>query len=192
MKADTTNQHALSSLLEDIVKKLASSINQINDQHQALEKHHKDIIDCQDALTYKHGGEHTKPSDIICLNVRGTELFARRGTLTVVKGSRLEALFSGRWENRLLRDGKGRVFMDIDPAMFNNILEYLYTVKISDVMPPLPEVVSAKKDMFDRYVDFFKLRMKPVPRLAAQETISSSTMDEKEMMAKLMCPFWRH
>ena len=92
MKADTTNQHALSSLLEDIVKKLASSINQINDQHQALEKHHKDIIDRQDALTYKHGGEHVKPSDIVCLNVRGTELFARRGTLTVVKGSRLEAL----------------------------------------------------------------------------------------------------
>jgi hypothetical protein len=53
--------------------------------------------------------------------------------------------------------------------MFKNILEYLYTVKISDVMPPLPEVVSAKKDMFDRYVDFFKLRMKPVPRLSQRK-----------------------
>jgi hypothetical protein len=72
MKATTTNQHALSSLLEDIVKKLASSMKHSNDEHQALEKRHKNIIDRQDALTYKHGGEHTKPSDIIYLNVRGT------------------------------------------------------------------------------------------------------------------------
>jgi len=189
MKADTTNQHALSSLLEDIVKKLASSMKQINEEHQALEKRSKDIIDRQDALTYKHGGEHAKPSDIICLNVRGTELFARRDTLTIVKGSRLEALFSGRWENRLLRDGKGRVFVDIDPAMLKKILEYLYMVKISEDVPPLPEVIKTKKDMFGTYVDFFKLRSGSAEAgpetIAAQETVSSSTMDEKEMMAKM-------
>jgi hypothetical protein len=189
MKADTTNQHALSSLLEDIVKKLASGIKQICDDHQALEKRHKDIIDRQDALTYKHGGENAKPSDIICLNVRGTELFARRDTLTVVKGSRLEALFSGRWENQLLRDESGRVFMDVDPAMFKKILEYLYMVKISEDMPSLPEVVNAKKDMFDTYVDFFKLRSGEAEAgpetIAAQETVSSATMDEKEMMVKM-------
>eukprot|EP00957_Ditylum_brightwellii_P189561 14429583-Ditylum_brightwellii.AAC.2 len=66
---------------------------------------HKDIIDRQEALAYQHGGEHAKPFDIICHNVRGTELFSRRDTLTGVEGSRLEALFSGRWENQLLRDG---------------------------------------------------------------------------------------
>ena len=189
MKDNTTKQHTLSSLLEDIVKKLASSMKQINDEHQALEKRHKDIIDRQDALTYKHGGEHIKTSDIIYLNVRGTELFARRDTLTVVKDSRLEALFSGRWENRLLRDDKGRVFVDIDPAMFKKILEYLYMVKISEDIPPLPEVATEKKDMFDTYVDFFKLRSGDaevaLETIATQETLSSSIMDEKEMMAEM-------
>ena len=45
-------------------------MNQIVDEHQALEKRHRVIIDRQDALAYKHGGEHAKPSDSICLNVR--------------------------------------------------------------------------------------------------------------------------
>jgi len=102
----------------------------MNDEHQALEKRHKDIINRQGALTYKHGGEHAKPSDIICLNMSGTDIFVRRDTLTVVKGSHLEALFRGRWEDQILRDGKGTMLMDIEPAMFKKILEYLYTVKI--------------------------------------------------------------
>ena len=60
--------------------------------------------------------------------MRGTEIFACRDTLTVVKSCRLEALFSGRWENQLLRDDQGRVFMDVDPKSFKKILEYLYMV----------------------------------------------------------------
>ena len=77
----------------------------------------------------------------IYLNVRGTELFARRDTLTVVEGSPLGALFSGRWQNQLLRDESGRVFMDIDPSMFKKILEYLFMVKIArDDIPICPKL----------------------------------------------------
>ena len=57
-----------------------------------------------------------------------------------------------------------------------------------DVLP-LPEVVSTKNDMFDTYVDFFKLRSgdaEAAPQtIAAQETASSSTVGKKEMMAKM-------
>jgi len=185
-----TNQHATSSALaEDIAEKLESSMKKIYDEHQALKSRHKDIIDRQEALVYQHGGENSKTSDIIRLNVRGTEVFARRDTLTGVKGSRLEALFSGRWENRLLRDGYGRVIMDVDPDMFKKILEYLYMVKISeDTMPPLPEVIEAKKGMFDMYVGFFKLRSgngKATPEAVVAQERVSSTMEEKEMMAKM-------
>ena len=132
-----TNQHAASTALEELDQKLGSSLKKIFD----LKNRHKDIIDRQDTLAYKNGGEHANPSDIICLNVRNTELFARRDTLTVVKGSRLEALFSGRWQNQLLRDESGRVFMDIDPSMFKKILEYLYMVKIArDDIPICPKL----------------------------------------------------
>ena len=185
---NSTNQHAASfSLADDIADMLASGMKEMHDENEALEKPHKVIIDCQDALAYKHGCEHPKSSDIIRFNVRGTELFARRDTLTVVKGSRLEALFSGRWEKRLLRDGYGRVIMDVDPDMFKKILEYLYTVKISEDVPPLPEVIEAKKDMFDMYVGFFNLRSgngKTTPETAVAQEIATSTMEEKEMMAE--------
>ena len=43
---------------------------QINDEYQALEKRHTDIIDRQDALAYKRGGEHAKPSDITHISQR--------------------------------------------------------------------------------------------------------------------------
>ena len=79
--------------------------------------------------------------------------------------------------------------MDIDPAMFKKIMDYLYMVKISEDIPPLPEVATEKKDMFDTYVDFFKLRSgdaEVAPEtIATQEALSSSIMDEKERMAKM-------
>jgi len=199
---------SLSSELEDFDQQIESSLKRICGNHQAL-KHrqnkklgwnlkkiwdlksrHKDIIDRQEALAYQHGGgENTKTSDIICLNVRGTELFARRDTLTVVKGSRLDALSSGRWEKQLLRDESGRVFMDVDPDMFKKILEYLYMVKISeDTMPLLPQVVDEDKDAFHMYVDFFNLQrfegIVSSESVVTQETMSNNT-EEKEMMAKM-------
>jgi len=176
-----TKKHAASITLEELDQKLGSSLKKICDH----KSRHKDIIDRQEALAYKHGGEHSKPSDIICLNVRGTELFARRDTLTVVKGSRLEVLFSGRWENQLLRDESGRIFMDVDPDMSKKILEYLYMVKIADDAPPLPQVVDEDKEAFDMYVDFFKLRTTVSSEAASTDQTVSSAMEEKEMMAKM-------
>ncbi len=157
MQANTP-KIASSPGLVDLDKKLEASFTQINDEYQALKKRRKDIADRQDAITYKNGGAHAKPSDIIRLNVRGTELFARRDTFTVVKGSRFEALFSGRWENQILRDNKGTIFIDIDPVIFKKILEYLYMVKISEDVPPLPTVDETHKEMFEFHIKFLNLR----------------------------------
>ena len=154
----TTTQRAFSLAIDALDSELDSSITKINDKHQALKKQHQHLIDRQEALAHKHGGADIQLSDIIRLNVRGTEFFARRDTLTVVKSSRLEALFSGRWENQLLRDDQGRVFMDVDPKSFKKILEYLYMVKISedgDAPPIMSKVDESMKDMFDSYLDFF-------------------------------------
>jgi hypothetical protein len=45
----------------------------INKEHELLEKRHEDMIDRQDVLAYKHGGEHVHAKDtaIFSLNVRG-------------------------------------------------------------------------------------------------------------------------
>eukprot|EP00979_Chaetoceros_neogracilis_P012632 scaffold3389_cov188-Chaetoceros_neogracile.AAC.7 len=154
----TTTQRAFSLAIDALDSELDSSITKINDTHQALKKQHQNLTDRQDAIAHKHGGADIRLSDIIRLNVQGTELFARRDTLAVVKGSRLEALFSGRWENQLLRDKKGRVFMDVNADVFKKILEYLYMVKISNDVPPLPSIDESMKDMFNLYIKFFKLQ----------------------------------
>jgi hypothetical protein len=168
----TTTQSAFSLAIDALDSELDSSITKINHTHQALKKQHKHLIDRQDAIAHKHGGANIRLSDIIHLNVRGTEMFARRDTLAIVKGSRLEALFSGRWENQLLRDKKGRVFMDMNADVFKKILEYLYIVKISNDVPPLPSIDESMKDMFHLYIKFFKLQSSDEkPSNAADEQV---------------------
>jgi len=149
---------ALDSGIEDLNKQLDDSINKLRDEHTNLKERHQDHLERKNVTARKNGGENCKPSDIIRLSVRGTEMFARRDTLTIVTGSRLEALFSGRWENQLLRDSTGRVFIDVNFDVFKKILEYLYMVKISDDVPPLPVIEESKKEMFEFYINFFKLR----------------------------------
>lgn len=146
------------SFLRELEEKLENDINELKGISEVLKNRLDDLIDRQDALAEEHGGSNAKPSDIIALDIDGQEMFARRDTLTAVEGSRLEALFSGRWENQLLRDIKGRVLMDVDAYVFKKILEYLYMVKISDDIPPLPSVDEDKQAVFDAYVDFFALR----------------------------------
>ena len=48
-----------------------------------------------------------------------------RYTLTVIKGTRLEALFSGLWDKHLPREEDGRVFLDVNPKFFWAVVCYL-------------------------------------------------------------------
>ena len=41
-------------------------------------------------------------------------MYVTRDTLTQIKGTRLETLFSGRWYKHLPRDGDSRVFLNIN------------------------------------------------------------------------------
>ena len=156
MKTPNTNTSKNLSSDLNLIKRVANSW--IGEYDQLNERHH-DLIDRQAALAKEHGGADAKHSDIIKLDVRGHVLFARRDTLTSVKGSRLEALLSGRWENRLLRNSKGAVCMDVDIDIFKKILEYLYMVKISgDEVPPLPSVSKTQEVEFNAQVNYFVLR----------------------------------
>ena len=78
----------------------------------------------------------------------------------MIKGSRLEVLFSGRWENRILRDEDGHVFLDADPVSFKKIIDYLYMIKLSSSLSGDASQVKlpADKDkIIDIYVNFFGL-----------------------------------
>ena len=178
---NTISSKKLSSDL-NLIKQIADSW--IGEYDQLNERHH-DLVSRQAALAKEHGGANTKPSDIIKLDVRGHVIFARRDTFTSVKGSRLEALFSGRWENRLLRNSKGTVCIDVDIDIFKKILEYLYMVKISgDQVPPLPSVPKTQEDKFNAQVKFFVLRDTNSESVDVGQSVDTPSSEDQEKKQK--------
>ena len=82
------------------------------------------LEDSKVALLQANGGAKLKKK--LTLNVGGTVFKGvKRETLCAVPGSHLAELFSGRWEERLLRDSKGRIFLDVNPECFGKILTFL-------------------------------------------------------------------
>ena len=58
-------------------------------------------------------------NDKIKLNVGGVRMVCKRSTLTAVfPSSKLAAMFSGRWDKKLLRDKENRIFLDVDHVCF--------------------------------------------------------------------------
>ncbi len=69
------------------------------------------------------------PDDFVHLNVGGKPIDIRRSTLTCCESSRLEALFSGRWEKALRRDATGRIFIDDNTECFKKMVTSLKHVR---------------------------------------------------------------
>ena len=98
------------------------------------------------------------------LNVGGVNMKASRESLTQFPNTLLGALFSGRWDRKLARDRKNRIFLDVDPDCFDIILEFLKLCKNappgSDAIP-MPQVPCERRDdlqeTFDRLFAFFGL-----------------------------------
>ena len=63
--------------------------------------------------------------DVVTLNVGGTLVCTQRRTLTAARDSLLGAMFSGRWEESLVRDAAGHAFLDDDPVVFASLREHV-------------------------------------------------------------------
>ncbi|KAL9178435.1 hypothetical protein ACHAXT_003765, partial [Thalassiosira profunda] len=87
-------------------------------------------------LAAAHGNPRASPDDLVEINAGGKVIAARRGTLCQIEGTRLEALFSGRWERRLQRDREGRIFLDVNSEAFQAIVDYLNEMAISPADNP--------------------------------------------------------
>ena len=59
-------------------------------------------------------------SPIVNLNVGGEKMSTSRATLTLVEGSLLATMFSGKWEDKLMKDANGCIFLDYDPVVSRN------------------------------------------------------------------------
>ena len=160
----------------DPIESLEASMLKVNEEILALKKRREELKTRQEALSPQMvDSSNVRASDIIKMSICGCVLFARRDTLTCVKGSRLEALYSGSWDNQLLKDENGRVFMDFDPDVFKKILEYLYIIKISSnendgtststseekhKFPPRPTLeFAASSQLLEQYIKCFGLAL---------------------------------
>ena len=84
----------------------------------------------------------------------------RRSTLCLAKDSVLAALFSGSWDAGQHRDSKGRPFLDIDPYIFDKIVNFLRQKSIEgpESPAPTPVISSEKAKEFERVVEYYGLK----------------------------------
>ena len=114
-KLSTANEclkEARDNLLEDLDKDtsaLDETENKLKERlHQLNQKKHE--------ISQLNGNLDATDDDLVEVNAGGKIMVAKRSTLTQMKGTRLEALFSGRWDQKLSRDSHGRIFLDVDPT----------------------------------------------------------------------------
>ena len=91
---------------------------QLRDRFLQLEQRRSDLEMKYIACAELHGNVKAGVNDQIQLNVGGVGVVVKRSVLTLFLDSKLAVLFSGRWDKKLLRDKKNRIFLDVDPVCF--------------------------------------------------------------------------
>jgi len=158
-----TQTHSnICQLIEQKLQALQNDISLVTSRSDEIKQRHSRLLQRQNDIIQSNGDSNIQDTDMIELNVGGTKMRVLRNTLTLIKGSRLDILFSGRWESKLLRDEDERAFMDVDPHSVKKIIEYLCLVKLKldttydrNKVPDLPKVCVHERGVFDMYVDFF-------------------------------------
>jgi len=131
--------------LDDIESKLNERMDELNNKKQ------------QKAET--HGSTNISGDDLIEINAGGKVIAAKRSTLIQLDGTRLEALFSGRWDKKLQRDSHGRIFLDVNPKCFQAVVDYLNELLISseENLPNLPSVDDEHNHIMKQQIELFGL-----------------------------------
>ena len=123
--------------------------------------------------TAENGNLDASDNDLIEINAGGKIIAAKRRTLTQLKGTknymsgretRLEGLFNGRWDKKLLRDDSGRIFLDVNGDCFQAIVDFLNEMTISSEEHPSepPTMVDVgQKQVLAQYLELFGLRIPP-------------------------------
>ena len=113
--------------------------------------------------TVTHGDINASDDDRIEINAGGKIVAAKRGTLCQLTGTRLEALFSGRWDKKLQKDSSGRIFLDVNGDCFQAIVDYLNELVISsqDEIPKPPIVDDEHKQYLECQLVVFGITVPP-------------------------------
>lgn len=99
---------------------------------RALTDQLNDLNKNMDDVARIHGNINASGDDLLEINAGGKIIVTKRSILMhYTNGTLLNALFSGRYNKFLQRDGSGRMFLDVNPKCFQSILTYLNELVIS-------------------------------------------------------------
>jgi len=140
-----------------ILEEYREKIELLRIEDSKIKDSYKELKQQQDEMALNHGGANVDSSDLLDICAGGKIITVTRGTLTQLQGTLLAALFSGRWENQLQKDGKGHIFLDVNPSCFKSIVDYLNERNISPPDAPLdPPFVEKDDEVFlDRLLKMF-------------------------------------
>mmetsp|Transcript_21002 Transcript_21002/g.41908 ORF Transcript_21002/g.41908 Transcript_21002/m.41908 type:complete len:592 (+) Transcript_21002:58-1833(+) len=147
----------LKSTIDDHQSSLSAEAQKLDDEEKRIRDRLRDIDERKQQCAAENGITDVSDDDLIEVNAGGKIISARRGVLTQRKGTRFEALFSGRWEKKLQRDNSSRIFLDVNPKAFRAIVDWLHESAISsedDKIQP-PTVDAEFEGILKHYMQLF-------------------------------------
>jgi len=124
----TGGSRDLASLAQDLESVLSERMTQVRSLEDQVREDRKQLDEEKSAMAVLGSA---KGSDVLQLNVGGRIFTTKRHTLTQVEGSVLEGMFSGRWDSGFDTDDTGRLFLDLDPDCFAEVLHQLRFLQLS-------------------------------------------------------------
>jgi hypothetical protein len=129
----------LKTACDNIKRDLNEIISALNKGESELKTRLNELNIKKHESAEANGNLDAADDDLVEVNAGGKIVVAKQSTLTQIQGTRLEALFSGRWDKELQQDSHGRIFLDVNPTCFRAIVDYLNERMISsEDRPPSP------------------------------------------------------
>mmetsp|Transcript_43239 Transcript_43239/g.90853 ORF Transcript_43239/g.90853 Transcript_43239/m.90853 type:complete len:233 (-) Transcript_43239:515-1213(-) len=124
-----------------------------------------------------NGNEDAAGEDLVEVDAGGKIIAAKRSTLTQLTGTRMEGLFSGRWDETVLKDRQGRIFLDVNPLCFQAIVDYLNEKLISseDNPPALPTIDTEYTQILKHQLELFGLSSVPMVEMPDSNIIKDES-----------------
>jgi len=144
---------------DDQERDYKAQIDKLSRNEEELLKRLSDLDKNKLETAEANGHVDAADDDVVEIIAGGKIIAAKRSTLTQLKGTRLEALFSGRWDKKLQRDSNGRIFLDVNSVCFQAIVDYLNEMTISseDNPPESPSVDDEHKHILQHQLELFGL-----------------------------------
>ena len=155
----SSSNKRLKSAHDSLLHDLNNEISALDKRETVLNERLLELDRKKHEIAQANGNLSVTGDDLIEINAGGRIIVAKRSTLTQIQGSRMEALFSGRWDTKLMRDGHGRIFLDVDPTCFQAIVDYLNEMTISskDIPPSPPSADDEHKHILNHQLELFRI-----------------------------------